>query len=105
MLDAKEKLLISSNPSSWMAACFAQFYNKHSEERICFQFYSASVEEIIRRICSYRDEIGFVYITKSQSTAFQYALEKKQLVFIPQYFMVEIGMDNNPHRGLLRFYA
>ena len=81
--DMSEELLISSNPSSWMAACFAEFYSLHSEENIRFQMYSASVAEILVRISNYQDEIGFVYVMKSQNTSFQYALEKNHLAFVP----------------------
>lgn len=81
--DTMEELLISSNPSSWMAACFAQFYNLYSDENVRFQLYSASVADIIVRISNYRDEIGFVYVMRSQNTSFQYALEKNQLMFVP----------------------
>ena len=77
------ELLISSNPSSWMAACFAQFYNIYAKENVRFQLYSANVADIISRLSNYRDEIGFVYVMKSQNTAFQYALDKNQLMFIP----------------------
>lgn len=76
-----KELLISSNPSSWMAACFAGFYNKYAKEDILFQLYSANVTEIIRRLSEYRDEIGFVYVMKNQKTAFQYALDKNRLEF------------------------
>lgn len=78
-----EELLISSNPSSWMASCFAQFYNTYANENVRFQLYSANVADIIVRISNYRDEIGFVYVMKNQNTSFQYALEKNQLMFVP----------------------
>lgn len=78
-----EELLISSNPSSWMAACFAEFYNKYAKENVRFQLYSANVADIIVRLSSYRDEIGFVYVMKNQNTSFQYVLDKNNLVFVP----------------------
>ena len=77
-----KELLISSNPSSWMATRFAEFYNFHADEQIRFQLYSANIPEIINRITQYRDEIGFVYLIANQKTAFEYVLEKHKLEFV-----------------------
>lgn len=57
------------------------FFKKGIEKELLFQLYSANVADIIRRLCEYRDEIGFVYIMKNQKTIFQYTLEKNQLEF------------------------
>ncbi|MBC3889055.1 LysR family transcriptional regulator [Acetobacterium paludosum] len=77
-----EQLKISSNPSQWMAQCFAEFYNKYHLENLQFHLYTASVEEIMKRVSTYLDEIGFVYVMSSQNTAFQYMLSRKHLEFI-----------------------
>ncbi|KNZ41142.1 LysR family transcriptional regulator [Acetobacterium bakii] len=80
--DHIEPLQISSNPSAWMARIFADFYNHFNIDRLHFQMYSASVEEIIRRVAAYQDELGFVYVMSSQNTAFQYVLSRNHLEFI-----------------------
>jgi DNA-binding transcriptional LysR family regulator len=77
-----EQLKIASNPSQWMAQCFAEFYNRHHFENLQFRLYTASVEEIMKRVSSYIDEIGFVYVMNSQNTAFQYMLSRKHLEFV-----------------------
>lgn len=77
-----EQLLISCNPSTWFADKFACFYNKYHVDNLQFRLYSGSVEEIIKRVADYLDEIGFVYIMKNQSTAFQYVLDRKHLKFV-----------------------
>ena len=81
-VDRIETLQISSNPSAWMAKIFADFYNQFHVERLHFQLYSASVEEIIKRVASYQDELGFVYVMHNQNTAFQYALGRNHLEFV-----------------------
>ncbi len=80
--DHIEQLQISSNPSAWIANVFADFYNQYHVERLHFQLYSASVEDIIKRVASYQDEIGFVYVMSNQNTAFQYVLSRNHLEFI-----------------------
>jgi DNA-binding transcriptional LysR family regulator len=80
--DRIEQLQISSNPSAWIANVFADFYNQFHVERLHFQLYSASVEEIIKRVASYQDEIGFVYVMSNQNTAFQYVLSRNHLEFV-----------------------
>ncbi len=45
-----EQLKISSNPSQWMAQCFAEFYNQYHLEKLQFRLYTASVEEIMKRL-------------------------------------------------------
>jgi len=81
-MDQKEEFRLSFNPSSWMSLCFADFYNQYQEESVFFHVMSASVEEIIQRCSSGRDDIGFVFITKKQMLPFQYKLERKNLEFI-----------------------
>lgn len=80
--DMEEELLISGNPTRWMAACFAGFYNRHAGEALRFQLYFGSVSEVMDRVAGYQDEIGFVYVMKHQMSAFQYGLEKKKLDFV-----------------------
>lgn len=80
--DRIEQLQISSNPSAWIANIFADFYNQFHVEQLHFQLYSASVEDIIKRVASYQDEIGFVYVMSNQNTAFQYVLSRNHLEFI-----------------------
>jgi DNA-binding transcriptional LysR family regulator len=80
--DHIEQLQIASNPSAWMARVFADFYNQFHVERLHFQLYTASVEEIIKRVAGYQDELGFVYVMHNQNTAFQYILARNHLEFV-----------------------
>lgn len=76
------QLQISSNPSAWMANIFADFYNQFHVAQLHFQLYSASVEEIIKRVAGYQDELGFVYVMSNQNTSFQYVLGRNHLEFV-----------------------
>ncbi|MDE7327815.1 MAG: LysR family transcriptional regulator [Lachnospiraceae bacterium] len=80
-MEKKEELLISCNPSSWMAASFAEFYNAHQKEDVCFRIITASTEDIIQRCADRKDDIGFVYIMKPQLPSFAYRLERNGLEF------------------------
>lgn len=80
-MDKGEELLVSCNPSSWMAASFSEFYNANRDEDICFHIMTASTEDIIRRCADGKDDIGFVYMMESQLPSFQYKLERSRLEF------------------------
>lgn len=81
-MDKGEELLISCNPSSWMAAQFAEFYNANKEKDVCFHIMTASTEDIVRRCADGKDDIGFVYMMESQMPSFQYKLERNYLEFL-----------------------
>lgn len=81
-VDRIEQLQISSNPSAWMANIFAEFYNQFHVAQLHFQLYCASVEEIIKRVAGYQDELGFVYVMSNQNTSFQYVLGRNHLEFV-----------------------
>lgn len=81
-MDRGEELLVSCNPSSWMAAGFAEFYNLNQDEDVCFHIMTASTEDIIKRCESGKDDIGFVYMMNSQMPSFQYKLERASLEFL-----------------------
>ncbi len=78
-----EWLNISCNPSSWFANRFVEFYNLHYEENIHCQIYNASVANIMKRVRDYKDDLGYVYVMDSQKAAFQYALTRNNLEFVP----------------------
>lgn len=81
-MDKGEELLVSCNPSSWMAAGFAEFYNENKDGDVCFRIMTASTEDIIRRCADGKDDIGFVYMMESQMPSFQYKLERNRLEFL-----------------------
>ena len=80
-MDKGEELLASWNPSSWMASCFAAFYQEHSQEDVCYHVMTAGIEEILDRCQSGKDDIGFVYVSEEQMPSFQYRLECGKLEF------------------------
>lgn len=80
-MDKGEELLASWNPSSWMASCFAAFYQEHSQEDVCYHVMTAGTEEILDRCQSGKDDIGFVYVSEEQMPSFQYRLECGKLEF------------------------
>jgi DNA-binding transcriptional LysR family regulator len=80
-MDRGEELLISCNPSSWMAAGFAEFYNLYKDQDICFHMITASTENIVKRCAEGQDDMGFIYLMESQLPSFQYKLERGHLSF------------------------
>ena len=78
-----DTLSISCNPSSWFADNFVKFYELKQKENIHYQIHSADCREIVDRVRERKDEIGFVYVMKKQSSAFQYYVSRNYLEFIP----------------------
>lgn len=74
---------IATNPSSWVADRFVEFYNVHCQEDLHWQIFTASVEDIMRRLADYKDELGLVYVLESKKASFQYMLARNHLEFTP----------------------
>lgn len=81
-MDEGEELCIACNPSSWMSACFTEFYQIHREEKIRFQIMTASTEDVLRRCKSGQSDVGFVYVMEPQMLSFRYKLERNHLQFV-----------------------
>lgn len=80
-MDEGEELSIACNPSSWMSACFTEFYQIHRAENVHFQVMTASTEDVIRRCGSGLSDVGFVHMMEPQMVSFQYKLERNHLDF------------------------
>lgn len=80
-MDKGDELLVSANPSSWMAATFAEFYNANKNQDVCFHMMTASTEDVIGRMAEGKDDIGFVYVMESQLPDFRYRLERNGLEY------------------------
>jgi len=76
-------LSVSCNPSSWFADYFVKFYRQKQEEELHYQIHSADCREIVERVRKRVDDIGFVYIMKNQTAAFQYYVSRNYLEFTP----------------------
>lgn len=79
----EEWVHISTNPSSWVADRFVEFYNLHSRENLHWRILTGSVERIMRRVADYKDELGLVYVMEAKKASFQYQLSRNHLEFIP----------------------
>lgn len=94
---------ISSNPSSWFADCFVDFYNEQLEQgnSIHSHIYTGNTRKIIKRVSEYLDEMGFVYILESQMFQFEYMIKRNHLEFIPLTTMKETLYPGkkNPYYG------
>lgn len=77
-----EWLNISSNPSSWFARRFTEFYNAHYDEHLHCRVQNASVGEIMNRVRDCKDELGFVYVLGHQQASFRYELKRHHLEFV-----------------------
>lgn len=80
---SREILNLSCNPSSWFAAAFCEFYMQHEKEHVSYQVLSAGTGEIIRRISSGLDQLGFVYVMEEKLPALEEKLSHTNLVFLP----------------------
>lgn len=98
----QSRLHISTNPSSWFAARFCEFYNLHYDQDHHFHIRNSSTTEILRRIHDGNDEIGFVYVFEHDHEHFQYLLKKNHLVFTKLanvQGMLHIGQKNDDQQN------
>lgn len=80
--NSREKWIhIVTNPSSWVADRFVEFYNLHSQENFHWRILTGSVEYIMRRVADYKDELGLVYVMEGKKASFQYMLSRNHLEF------------------------
>lgn len=79
---SQTRLHISTNPSSWFAGRFCEFYNLHYDQDYHFHIRNSSTTEILNRVHDGRDELGFVYVFKQDHEQFQYLLKKNALTFL-----------------------
>ena len=49
-IDDREEFSISSNPSSWVARCFTDYYIKYSDENVRYNIMEGSVNSVIKRV-------------------------------------------------------
>lgn len=76
-----EVVRILTNPSSWFAECFSEFYEQHKKETIRFNIHTDTTLNIVRRMGKMEDDVGLVYVMPDDFARFQYELEKYQLEF------------------------
>ncbi len=78
---AKSSLSICFHPSSWFADTFVRYYESHKEDDLHYQVYAADTHEIVRRVKSRQDDMGFAYVMQNQLAVFQYFLSRNYLEF------------------------
>ena len=80
---AKSSLSVCFHPSSWFADTFVEYYETHKKDDLHYQVYAADTHEIVKRVKSRQDEMGFAYVMQNQLAAFQYFLLRNYLEFEP----------------------
>lgn len=91
------RLHMSTNPSSWFAGRFCEFYNQHYDQDYHFHIRNSSTIEIVNRVHDGRDEIGFVYVFKQNHEQFEYLMKKNELTFLKLadiQGMMYVGKEN-----------
>lgn len=77
------QLCIASNPGSWFARTFTDFYIEHEKDHWHYLVHTGSTDEVLKRTENGLAEIGFLYIFKEEWSAFQYHLKRSGLIFTP----------------------
>ena len=62
----RKTLRITSNPSSWMASAFRDYFKAYEREDAEYSFITASTNRILQRLAEDTDQIGFIYIMEDQ---------------------------------------
>ena len=78
-IDDREEFSISSNPSSWVARCFTDYYIKYSDENVRYNIMEGSVNSVIKRVGTGLDELGFIFFMDNQLQQIEYSL--KSIIF------------------------
>ena len=78
---AKSSLCVCFHPSSWFADTFVKYYETHKGDDLHYQIYAADTHEIVKRVKSRQDDMGFAYVMQNQLAAFQYFLSRNYLEF------------------------
>lgn len=102
---SQTRLHISTNPSSWFAGRFCEFYNMHYDQDYHFHIRNSSTVEILNRVHDGRDELGFVYVFKQDHDQFEYLLKKNALTFLKLadiQGMMYVGQQNQFKQGQQR---
>lgn len=80
-IDDREEFSISSNPSSWMARCFTDYYIEYAEADIRYNIMEGSVNNVIKRVGTGLDDLGFIFFMDNQMQQIEYKLKKYGLEF------------------------
>lgn len=78
----RDSLEIASVPSSKLATLFTSFYSTRERDNLFYRFLEGNVEEIMGLLHKHQIELGFVYISDRQRSAFHNVCEKKRLEFV-----------------------
>ena len=76
------KLSVCSVPSNKVSTYLSEFYNNNLNKNIKIEFCESNVESIMKKIHRRDAELGFVYISKRNMSAFIHEIKAKGL----QYF-------------------
>lgn len=94
-----ETLSICSVPSNIISNILSQFYNKTSNNKeFKIDFIESKVEDIMKKVHRREAELGFIYISRKNISAFKRFIKNKGLKFheikkVPLYLYV--GKENN----------
>ena len=77
----RDVIRISTNPSSWFARHFSEFYRTHEAEDRRYNIHTDTTFHIVQRIRDMEDDIGFVYIFPEEMERFHYEWRRDQLDF------------------------
>ncbi len=77
----KEELRISCNPSSWMACAFRDYFNQYERRDVSYYIMTASTNDIIRRLASDIDQLGYVYIMEDQLPVLKDSFARNHITF------------------------
>lgn len=75
------ELRICCNPSSWMAACFRDYFLRHGRADVHYSVITAGTNDLIRRLAGEVDQLGFLYTDSDRLPTLKDSLSRSHLRF------------------------
>ncbi len=79
--DTRTELRIMTNPSSWMANAFCQYYREYASPSVSYTFLTSNTPGIINSLTAETASLAFIYVMEQQLPFLERQLSSNHLTF------------------------
>lgn len=101
----RTELKILTNPSSWMANAFCNYYQQYASSSISYTFLSSNTHDIINSLTAETASLAFIYVMEQQLPILERQLKTNHLSFSPLKKMSAVLYLGARHKGLEKMSA